>query len=622
MIIYKNSAEGFQEDVDNNKIVDRIDGQFLKILGHSVSDNEKRSWNNSLNFMEKIVRLSKVPKDCGVLLEYNIPATSKRIDFMITGLDANKKKKLIIVELKQWESAEATNLENLVQTFLGGNPHRYVTHPAYQAFSYKEFLKDMNTAIEENDIEPISCAYLHNYTKRSPEPLLESQYQAICKDTPVFFKDDSKKLEQLFSREVGQGDGLEIADELENGKIRPSKGLIDCIADLYKGNKAFTLLDEQQVAYAAIIDLVQKAKEKTTIIINGGPGTGKSVVAISAFVKLLKLGKDVRFVAPNSAFRTAIIDKLGQSKADKKRRINELFSGSGVFLKAPANAFDALVVDEAHRLKNSQGFMYSGESQIRDIIHASWVNIFFIDNQQKIRPEDEGSVARIKEEAAAAHSTVHEVHLEAQFRCSGAEGYVNWVDNTLQLASTANFDGWDKEAYEFKIVDTPNELENYILEKDEKGFKARMVAGYAWPWTSDKKGNRNAEINDVNLPEYHFARPWNSRSNRVNWAIDPDTIGQIGCVHTSQGLEFDYVGVIIGKDLRYDEATHKVVGDIDHYKDGNGKKGITNNPEQVTAYLKNIYKILLTRGMKGCCVFCYDEALQRYFKDRLAHQNS
>lgn len=141
MIIYKNSAEGFQDDVHNNKIVNRIDDQFLKVLGHSVSDNEKRSWNNSLNFMEKIVRLSKVPKDCGVLLEYNIPSTSKRIDFMITGLDASKKKKLIIVELKQWESAKATPLDNLVQTFLGGNPHQYVTHPAYQAFPIKNFSK-------------------------------------------------------------------------------------------------------------------------------------------------------------------------------------------------------------------------------------------------------------------------------------------------------------------------------------------------------------------------------------------------------------------------------------------------------------------------------------------------
>lgn len=621
MIIYKNSAEGFQDDVDNNKIVNRIDDQFLKVLGHSVSDNEKRSWNNSLNFMEKIVRLSKVPKDCGVLLEYNIPSTSKRIDFMITGLDASKKKKLIIVELKQWESAKATPLDNLVQTFLGGNPHQYVTHPAYQAFSYKEFLKDMNTAIEENHIEPISCAYLHNYTKQSPEPLLAKQYETICRDTPVFFKDDSKKLEQLFSKEVGQGDGLKIVNELENGQIRPTKSLIDCIADLYKGNQAFTLLDEQQVAYASIMELAQNAKEKTTIIINGGPGTGKSVVAMSAFVKLLKLGKNVRFVAPNAAFRSAMIDMLGRSKSEKKRKVKELFTGSGSFLNAPENNLDVLVVDEAHRLKNEKAYMYNGKSQIRDIIHASWVNIFFIDDNQQIRPDDEGSVARIKEEAAAAHSTVHEVHLKAQFRCSGAEGYVNWVDNTLQIASTANFDGWDDEAYEFRIADTPNELEDYIREKAGSGFKARMVAGYAWPWTGLKE-NPNAEVKDVVLPEYHFAHPWNSRNNRVNWAIDPDTIDQIGCVHTAQGLEFDYIGVIIGKDLRYDETTHKIVGDIDHYKDSTGKKGLKNNPEKLTAYLKNIYKILLTRGMKGCCVFCCDEALQQYFKDRLAHQNS
>ncbi len=618
MIIYKNTAKGFRDDVDKNTIVEKMDNCFIETLGHSVSDNEKRSWNNSLNFMEKIVRLSKIPNDCGILLEYNIPSTSKRIDFIAAGHDQNNKKKLIIVELKQWEKAEPTDLDCLVKTYVGGG-NRIVSHPAYQAHSYKCFLTDMNSAVEEKDITPVSCAYLHNYRRHDPEPLVEGQYKALCADTPVFFQQDSQKLEAFFSKEISKGDGMGILDEIKNGKIRPSKKLIDFISKLYKGNKVYTLLDEQQVAYANIMKNALSAKDKTVIIINGGPGTGKSVVAINAFVNLLQHGKNVCYVAPNAAFREAIIDTLCRSNTEKKKKASELFSGSSAFFDKPENLYDALIVDEAHRLKGKGAYMYKGESQVRDIIHAARVSIFFIDDCQRIRLDDEGTRSKIKEEAAAAGASVVEVHLEAQFRCSGAEGYLNWVDNTLQIAETANFDGWDQEAYDFKIVDDPNEVESYVQQKCTEGFKARMLAGYAWPWTSAKDGNPDANVNDVKLPEYNFERPWNSRKTSQKWSIDSSTINQIGCVHTSQGLEFDYAGVIIGKDLCYNPETHQVQGDFNHYKDTAGKKGLKNNPEKLTMYLKNIYKILLSRGMKGCCVFCYDKNLQEYFKERLQH---
>lgn len=522
----------------------------------------------------------------------------------------------MIVELKQWEKADPTDLDYLVKTYVGGG-NRIVSHPAYQAQSYKHFLTDMNSAVEEKDIIPVSCAYLHNYTKHNPEPLIEGQYKELCSDTPVFFQQDSQKLEDFFTKEIGKGDGMEILDEIEKGKIRPSKKLIDFISELYKGNKVYTLLDEQQVAYANIMKNALSAKAKTVVIVNGGPGTGKSVVAINTFVNLLQNGKNVCFVAPNAAFREAIIDTLCRSNTEKKKKASELFRGSSVFFDKPENLYDTLIVDEAHRLKGKGAYMYKGESQVRDIIHAARVSIFFIDDNQRIRLDDEGTRSKIKEEAAVAGASVVEVHLEAQFRCSGAEGYLNWVDNTLQIAETANFDGWDQEAYDFKIVDTPNEVESYVKKKCAEGFKARMLAGYAWPWTNAKDGNPDANVDDVNLPEYNFRRPWNSRKTSQKWSIDPSTINQIGCVHTSQGLEFDYAGIIIGKDLRYNPETHQVQSDYSHYKDTTGKKGLKNNPERLTMYLKNIYKILLSRGMKGCCVFCYDKNLQEHFKERL-----
>ncbi len=615
MILYKNNSTGFLDDVDSNCIADAIERAFLQKVGHGVSPNEKRSWENSLYRMGTVVRKSNVPSDCGILLEYNLPSTSKRIDFIIAGQDDQKDKNFIIIELKQWELANATDMEALVTTYVGQGM-REVMHPSYQAFSYKQFMIDMNTAVCEHELRPYSCAYLHNYKRKSPEPLLSKQYENVYKDTPIFFKEDVSYLEAFISGKVGQGKGIEIVDSLEQSKIRPSKKFIEYVSDLFAGNSVYTLLDEQQIAYAKIIKYASHATRRTTILVNGGPGTGKSVVAMNAFVYLLKKEKNVCFIAPNSAFKTGVIDSLVMHKAGKKNRMKSIFHGSSGFVDCAALSYDVLIVDEAHRLKSHGAYQYTGDSQVEDIIKASTVNIFFIDDYQQIRPDDEGSVKLIKETAKKYHSEIIEVELKAQFRCSGADGYVNWLDNTLQIRDTANFDGWDEGEYEFKLCDSPNDVEAYVREKNANGYKARMVAGFAWKWTGQKE-NPDANVDDIDIPEYHFKHPWNSRKARETWAIDETKVNQIGCVHTVQGLEFDYVGVIIGKDLQINLENQELFGDYNNYHDTVGKKGLKDKPAQLTQYIKNIYKILMTRGMKGCAIFCCDQNLQEYFKKRI-----
>lgn len=243
--------------------------------------------------------------------------------------------------------------------------------------------------------------------------------------------------------------------------------------------------------------------------------------------------------------------------------------------------------------------------------------MFFIDDNQRIRPEDVGIVNAIKETAVKFDSEEVEVRLEAQFRCSGAEGFLNWVNHNLGIEETANFDGWDGDAFDFMIMDTPQMLVEKIKAKNKEGFKARMLAGFAWPWTSEAEGNPNAEVEDVEIPEYGFNMPWNSRNDQYSWVIDNTKINQIGCVHTSQGLEFDYVGVIVGNDLRYNHETMQIHASYDDYYDRTGKKGLRDKPEELTNLIKNIYKVLMTRGMKGCYIFCRDKNLQEYLKSRL-----
>ncbi|MBK8983156.1 MAG: DUF2075 domain-containing protein [Ignavibacteria bacterium] len=541
MIVYKNSSKGFINDVDKNIISDKIKNSVLEnFLWEKVNKKEEMSWINSMQFIGKVIKNAQIADDCGILIEYNLPSTSKRVDFIITGKDESDRSGFIIIELKQWLEAKSTKKDGLVYTDYFGN----TLHPSYQAYSYKLYLKDYNENVYNNSLQIKSCAYLHNYTERNPEPLRDEIYSDIVSDSPIYFKDDQTQLEEFIRIFVGKGKGEEIVYQIENGNIKPSKKLIDHVCGLFKGNSEFVLLDEQKIAFETAKEIALTATKKTVVIINGGPGTGKSVVSMN-LLGLLKDNQNVVFVAPNSSFREVMLAKLVGTF--DSNRVRHLLKGSSSFYNVPENTFDVLIVDEAHRLKNGNAFMYKGKNQVEDIIKAAKVSIFFIDEKQMIRPDDIGTLEEIKRVTELHKAEIQSIDLKAQFRCSGAEGFINWVEDVLQLEATGNFDGWDTNDFMFKICDSPNELRYLIGQEIDKGSKARILAGYAWPWTPAKNGNANGQIEDVNIPEFDFSMPWNSRQIGTKFAIDDDGINQIGCVHTSQGLEFDYVGIIVGK---------------------------------------------------------------------------
>ena len=612
MIVYTNSAKGFRDDVDNNQIVHVLEEKFIKTIGHRESPSEKSAWRNSLGAMERIVRRSQIPNDCGIMIEYVIPNTNNRVDFIVTGKNDEGLDHYVVVELKQWEKAIATDKPNLVNTFIGGH-HIDVNHPSYQAESYNRMMKLMNESIYTTAISGYACAYLHNYEKQNPEPLLDDRYQDIVNESPVFFSGDTAELEAFMRKMVGKGSGMEIMYQIENGRIRPSKKLVDCLDELYKGNDDFVLIDEQNVAYSTIVHELNSLKKKKTIIVKGGPGTGKSVISFKVLHAMIDKRLNAKFIAPNEAFREVMKRKLKASKADKANVIDMLFGGSSIFFEVPKNYYDVLICDEAHRLKRKGAYMYNGENQVYDIIHASILNVFFVDDSQQVRPDDIGSVAEIKRVAEQEGSEICELELKAQFRCAGAEGFVNWVTHTLQIADTGNYDNWGDQSYDFKIFDDPNEMFEAIKEKNKSSGIARMAAGFAWEWSADKY----AKVDDVTIPECDFKAPWNRRDKRALFAVKDDSVNEIGCIHTLQGLELDYIGVIIGNDLKYDTENKELYCDFSEYKDSNGKKGLKGNPKQVLAYVKNIYRVLLTRGMKGCYLFCRNKDLQDYFRSRL-----
>ena len=198
------------------------------------------------------------------------------------------------------------------------------------------------------------------------------------------------------------------------------------------------------------------------------------------------------------------------------------------------------------------------ENQIKEIIHSSRLSVFFIDEDQRVTINDIGTVDEIRRVAKEENSEVHVMELDSQFRCSGSDGYLEWIDDVLQVRETASFEFQDSFDYDFRVFDDPNEMRAAIESRNRDSNKSRIVAGYCWNWI--KEGKNDTDVHDIIIPEFDFEMSWNL-GNSETWAIDPDSIKEAGCIHTCQGLEFDYVGVIIGPDMSYDPETGEIITD-------------------------------------------------------------
>ncbi|MDP3305783.1 MAG: DUF2075 domain-containing protein [Erysipelotrichaceae bacterium] len=623
MIVYEALKHEFVQDVYHQRIDDKIRSLVLEKAGIHVSIQEIHSWANSLTFVNNVINTPEIPDDSGIAIEYKIPNTSKRVDLILSGYDESDKPRAVIIELKQWSEVEKVNGQDaIVRTVLGGSKVN-TTHPSYQAWSYASLIHDYNEDVRKKNIELFPCAFLHNYSRKVDDPLLDDDYSYYMEQAPVFIKGDNDKLRDFIKKYLKKGDQKQVIYDIERGRIVPSKMLQESVLAMVKGNPEFIMIDEQKVIYERAKELAHlsfKDGQKRIFVVKGGPGTGKSVLAIHLLAELMSAqsGKVCRYVTKNAAPRNIFKRKL-QEGGYKKPFINALFSGSGEYTQTSKNQFDVLVIDEAHRLNEKSGLMGNlGENQIKEIIHAVLFSIFFIDERQKITVKDIGSIKEIKKWAQFHKAEIYGGELQSQFRCNGSDGYLAWIDHILQIRETANTT-FDKDFdYDFRIVDSPNELRDLIIEKNKINNRARLLAGYCWDWDSQNKNNPSHF--DIKIPEHDFAMAWNL-GNTETWAIDPESVNQVGCIHTSQGLEFDYVGVIIGDDIRYEDG--KIITDFTKRANTDAtlkglKTIVKTDPEKARGVadeiIKNTYRTLLTRGQKGCYVYISDFNLMKLIK--------
>lgn len=620
MIVYSAEKNDFIQAVRRGDIDEIILDQLRSKTGKSVGKAEQRSWGNSLQHMANALDDGAIPADLGVAVEFMLAQTMKRIDVTLAGHGLENDPQALIVELKQWETVRATSRDGIVITRVGG-AERPEVHPSYQAWSYAAYMRGFNEAVydERPGIGLRPCAFLHNYKR---DGVIDSpHYGAYTNEAPLFTKGEQGQLQAFIRKHVPRGGGMAVLRGLENGRIKPSKALADAVKGIVQGNREFVLLDDQKEVYEACLEAGRQASPATprVVIVEGGPGTGKSVVAVHLVGALLAHKNYALYVSKNAAPRAVFVNQLGATMADRVM-VAGLFSGTDKFMEAQPNQYGTIVVDEAHRLTEQGGFYGNqGEHTIKNIINGARCAVFFIDEDQRVTWKDVGSKDLIRHYAKERGAVVEEYTLASQFRCGGSDGYLAWVDDVLDIRPTAN-KTLEGVPFDFQVFDDPGQMHAAIEAKNGSN-KARVVAGYCWPWKSKKEP---AEY-DIVIGDY--AKRWNLAVNGGLWIVAPDSVQEVGCIHTCQGLEVEYVGVIIGPDLVMKDGKLTAVPEARdrHDKSIKGyKKHLREDPDDARTradrIIRNTYRTLLTRGMKGCFVYATDPELREYIRGRMAQE--
>jgi hypothetical protein len=587
-------------------------GQFYQYHMHQPSSSEVNSWNNSLPVLAEVAaRIGS--DDVGVILEYHVPLAGFRIDALFLGRDELGRNNAVAVELKQWSDVVVPDVYSLNVT-VGG---REYAHPSQQASDYAGFLSDIHSGFVEGAIRAHSCAFLHNLHGVAAGNLVRNQFEELVEQSPLFTSELEDELALYLSTLIGHGGGASLCSALTSGQFQPSKKLLSKLEATIDADETWDLIDQQREAYNEVLSSVRRLEVRNgraAVLVRGGPGTGKTVIAIQLLSDALRLGMTAAHSTGSKAFTTALRSKF--KGADK------LFIWNKDTRNATPHSIDLLLVDEAHRVRETSDTRWTPsadrnrKSQMQELLDAAKVTVFFLDENQYVRPDEIGCSDLVRSECNAHGVKLSEFDLESQFRCGGCREYVNWVDHLLGF-EVAEPRPWG-QAYSVQIESSPIGLEQSVYSDLRAGRTARMVAGFCWKWSDRTKGG--GLVDDVTIGDWE--RPWNPKEEKSKryrpenhpytiWAEQESGREQIGCIYSAQGFEFDSVGLIWGLDLvwRQDKWVAQKSESFD--------RPVKTKNADTLRLVRNAYRVLMTRGIYQTHLLILDPETRNHVEQQL-----
>lgn len=590
---------------------------MLSQTGHRPAASEQRSWASSLPTLHRDL-LDAGLGNVEMLFEYRLPLSSKRADVVLAGIHPKTGlHSYVVIELKQWSKAERfEDSDTLVRVDAYGD--RAITHPAIQVGAYCDYIEDFTHVLSEQPHSLVGAAYLHNATDQGVSDLFA--YPGNERERLFTGQRRGSFIEFLLANLAPSQSGAQAADALLTSRIAPSRQLLSVAAEEVQQRERFVLLDEQRDAYEHVLQAVARARRadtKTAIVVTGGPGSGKSVIALSLLGALSREGRSVMHATGSRAFTLTMRQVAGR----RAPRVQKMFAYFNSFMESEPNDLDCLILDEAHRIRETSVNRYtkaalrsSPRPQVDELLSAAKVPVFLLDEYQVVRPGELGTVADIEQHALARGLRVEKIQLDAQFRCGGSEAYIQWVLRLLGL-DPAGAKPWITDgAFDVNVSTGPAEMEAALQTQHAAGYTARIAAGFCWPWSEPQKDG--TLVPDVTVGAWH--RPWNLRGDRAIggappsslWASDPAGFSQVGCVYTAQGFEYDHAGVVMGLDLVWRDG--RWISDRSASKDPDMRSKTKVSDEDFDRLVKNVYKVLLTRGMQSVRIFSVDPETQTF----------
>jgi hypothetical protein len=651
MLLLRLAAQDLLHLNSRRRMVPHLAARWQHFRKTDASLGERSAWAESLvHLAEDLVAAGRGNVEMIVECAVTIDETERSgepmlVDVVLVGRHPQEMTPSVqLVELKRWSTV--TRVERATADLVhvpGMDPK---AHPALQLGGYYREFTGSRGPLHGYDFACGGFVYMHNATEASVRPLLEV-------DAPtgpyahVYTQDRRERLMADLRTHFAEDGAASVAELLLRNMGLRNTPLLDAMIRSRGEDTVFTLRGTQKKVADDILEAASKVlpdaarpalvpdQRRVVFLVTGGAGTGKSAIGLEVKAELEAAGHTVKYVSGSRAFNGAMQEHVGYGDSE----FRESFAYFSSFVTPPEPPLDVMICDEAHRLRARSTSQYwkpeqqGTKPQIHELLDASRLTVFFLDEAQSVRPQEVGTVPLVEDAAERYGATLLRYDLREQFRCGGSDAYIRWVRALLGVTDDQPEQWTPDGLMHVEVADSPEDLERIIHAEARAGATARLVAGYCWPWTKPIGKERRLEA-DVRIGDWH--RPWNADSTvfcengappSKIWSVNEAGLGQIGCVYTAQGLEWDWCGVILGADMVRRDGRWVFQRGKARKEAETGVKRVARpgsfdpkvkpasiDDDEFARLIRHAYHVLMTRGSRATVLYSPDEETRNYLK--------